>query len=338
MIKVKVTHPYGNWPLIRQTPNSSGIWGGCQFFVNDDIQECDYWFVIDDLPKEEMIVCDSKNTIIITLEFPAIRPNINLKFLKQFNTIFTYSRQINHPNTTDIIAPFPWHIGVDNTNSETVNNCYKVYDDFKTESIPNKTKLISVISSNKAFTEGHRKRLQFVDGLRKHFGENIDVFGRGINDFADKWDVIAPYKYHLAIENSSCNNGISEKLYDSFLGEAFPFYYGCNNVSDYFSSRSFVPIDIDDIDKSIKIIESSILNQTYEVSVQHIQKSKNLVLDEYNIFNIMSNYCKSNSIVQENNNKKLTIKVKPESYFYNAKIQNINNKVQNIKKKLKSFF
>ena len=237
MIKVKVTHPYGNWPLARQTPNNSGIWRDCQFFINDDTQKCDYWFVIDDLTKEEVMVCDSKNTIIITLEFPAIRPDINLKFLRQFNTVFTYSRQINHPNTVDIIAPFPWHIGVNNTDSQTITSCYKVYDDFKMPSIPNKTKLISVISSDKAFTEGHRKRLKFVEGLQNHFGENIDVFGRGINDFADKWGVIAPYKYHVALENSSCDNGISEKIYDSFLGGAFPFYYGCKNISDYFSLK-----------------------------------------------------------------------------------------------------
>ena len=43
-----------------------------------------------------------------------------------------------------------------------------------------------MISSNKAFTDGHRQRLKFVEALKEHFGENIDVFGRGINSFADK--------------------------------------------------------------------------------------------------------------------------------------------------------
>ena len=212
MIKVKVTHPYRNWPLARQTPNNSGVWGDCQFFINDDIQECDYWFVFDNLFQEEKVICNPKNTIIITLEFPAIRPKINSKFLKQFDTIFSYSRQINHPRIKEILAPFPWHIGVNNTSNDTNSINYKIYDDFKARFVPEKPKLMSVISSNKAFTKGHRKRLNFVSALQEYFGKDIDVFGRGINDFSDKWDVISPYKYHISLENSSCKNGISEKL------------------------------------------------------------------------------------------------------------------------------
>jgi Glycosyltransferase family 10 (fucosyltransferase) C-term len=328
MIKVKVTHPYGNWPLARQTPNNSGIWGECQFFINDDTKECDYWFVIDNLYKEESVISNPKNTIIITLEFPEIRPEINIKFLKQFDTVLTYSRQINHPKTVDIIAPFPWHIGINTTNIDTIANNYKNYDDFKMCSIADKPKLISVVSSNKKYIEGHRKRLIFVDALKDYFGERIDIFGRGINDFADKWDVIVPYKYHISIENSSCENGISEKLYDSFLGEAFPFYYGCSNTREYFPVESFVSIDINEIDKSIKIIESSISNQIYEKSVRHIRDAKCLILDKYNIFNLMNNYCINNP---KKNNYKYTVRIKPESHF-------VETKLDTIKKVLRRFF
>ena len=132
MIKVKVTHPYGNWSLARQTPNNSGIWNNCQFFINDDTQECDYWFVLDDVENKESTTCNSKNIFIITLEFPSIRPNINSNFLRQFNTVFTYSRKINHPKVINVLSPFPWHVGVDNTNSDTTTTkSYKTYDDFK---------------------------------------------------------------------------------------------------------------------------------------------------------------------------------------------------------------
>ena len=315
MIKVKVTHPYDNWPLSRQTPKNSGIWGQCQFFINDDIKECDYWFVLDDVPNSESTICNPRNTIIITLEFPSIRPSINVRFLKQFNTIFTYSRKIKHPNVIDILSPFPWHIGVDNTNANTVDKNYKIYDSFKGQSILDKPKLISVISSNKAYTEGHKQRLKFVEALKSYFGETIDVYGRGINTFADKWEAIAPYKYHVAIENSTCKNGISEKLYDCFLGEAFPFYYGCPNANTYFSKQSFMPIDINDIEYSLKIIESSISNQDYDKSLQYIQESKTLVLDNYNIFNLMENYCSKNFSSKQS---KSCVTLKPESFFIDS--------------------
>lgn len=323
MIKVKVTHPYGDWPLARQTPNNSGIWRDCHFFVNDNTQECDYWFVFDNLLQEESVVCNPRNTIIIILEFPAIRPNIVLGFLKQFDTVITYSRQINHPKTFDFIASFPWHIGVNNTNSSTTTTGYKVYDDFKSQLTPDKPKLISVISSNKVDIKGHRERLKFVEALKCHFGERLDVFGRGINDFADKWDVIAPYKYHIVLENSSCKNGISEKLYDSFLGESFPFYYGCPNTGDYFPNRSFVSININDIDGALRIIDSVILNNVYEKSIQYIKKAKNLVLDKYNIFNLMTNYCEKERPYQTTDNAKLWVSLKPESYFSSSKISGI---------------
>jgi len=312
MIKVKVTHPYGNWPLARQTPKNLGIWGECQFFINDNIEECDYWFVLDDVTNNESTICSFKNTIIITLEFPSIRPSINLRFLKQFNTVFTYSRKIDHPKVIDVLSPFPWHIGVDNTNSDTITKDYKIYDDFKSLEILDKSKLISVISSNKVYTEGHRQRLEFIEALKVYFGESIDIFGRGINSFADKWDTIAPYKYHISLENSACNNGISEKLYDCFLGESFPFYYGCPNVSTYFSNKSFISIDINDISHSLQLIESSISNQVYDKSTEYIQNSKHLVLDKYNIFSLMANYCSNNFSSRQ---AKSLITIRPESYF-----------------------
>jgi len=41
MIKVNVSTPFPEWPLPRQTPGQTGIWGNCQFFVNQQLEECD---------------------------------------------------------------------------------------------------------------------------------------------------------------------------------------------------------------------------------------------------------------------------------------------------------
>ena len=37
------------------------------------------------------------------------------------------------------------------------------------------------------------------------------------------------------------NNLISEKLYDSYLGLAFPIYFGAPNSGEYFPKNSFPP-------------------------------------------------------------------------------------------------
>ena len=40
-----------------------------------------------------------------------------------------------------------------------------------------------------------------------------------LNDIPDKWDAIAPYKYHIVFDNLLSNRTHwSEKLADSFLG------------------------------------------------------------------------------------------------------------------------
>ena len=66
--------------------------------------------------------------------------------------------------------------------------------------------------------------------LKKHFGDQIDLFGRGLNDFEDKWDVLANYKYTVAIENDFCDDWVTEKYFDCILSNTLPFYYGCPNL------------------------------------------------------------------------------------------------------------
>ena len=328
MIKILITHPHGkSHDQLRQTPQEKGIWGNYQFFINEPMETCDFWFVIDDLSNEQSKFCNNP-PIFIAQEFPSIRPKINDQFLAQFKQIISYGRNLKHPSVIENIALFGWHIGIQ-FGAEGSAQPYKIYDDFIAP-IPqeNKTKLISVISSNKAFTEGHKKRLKFVKLLRNHFGDNIDIYGRGIRSFPDKWDVIAPYKYHISLENSVCHNGISEKLYDAFLGESFPIYYGCPNVLDYFSKESISVIDINKPNESISIIENLISSEAYEKSLDDIRKSKALVLNSYNIVAILSKYCEE-VYLQKSDNQMKKYTLYPESNFSMIGI---------LKKKVKSLF
>ena len=126
--------------------------------------------------------------------------------------------------------------------------------------------------------------------LQDHFGSSIDVFGRGIRDIEDKWDAIAEYKYHIAIENSSYDDYWTEKLSDCYLAGAYPFYYGCPNLYEYFPLGSFTKIDIDEPEKAISTIESVINSNTYEASTQALSSAKNLVLDKHNLFAMLSEF------------------------------------------------
>ena len=154
-----------------------------------------------------------------------------------------------------------------------------------------KTRLISVITSNKAFTRGHLDRIRFVEQLKAHYGDRLDVFGRGFRDFDDKWDVLRPYKYHIVIENTSQPYYWTEKISDCYLAETFPFYYGCTNLTDYFPEASFERIDIRRPEQAIALIDAAIASQRYEQTAPVLAECKLKVLNEYNMFEYVARLC-----------------------------------------------
>ena len=270
MIIVKLTFNY-DWPLFRQTPEFSQIWGNYKFVIDDDLKECDFWIIYSDYNLiSEKIKCSPKNIIFIPAECYNTSPKFTQNFLNQFGLIITVQRELKHKNIVYSHNANPWFVG-------------KSYDELMFESAPEKTKLISVVSSNKIFTEGHQKRFNFVQKLKEHFGSQIDVFGRGINDFDDKWDVLANYKYTIAIENDYCDDWVTEKYFDCVYANSLPFYYGCPNLETYVNKDSFIRIDINDFDASIKTIENAINDNEFEkrATLLQEQKIKSLQNDQF---------------------------------------------------------
>lgn len=287
MITVKLSHP--PWPIVRQTPGQSGVWGECRFFCNTDIDQCDYWFVLESPgSKKETALCPKTNTVFIAGEPPTIK-TYQKEFLHQFAAVITSDININHPHPIFQQSGLPWHVGRRQRNHINIEFT-KDYDELKgMTSIP-KTKLLSVVTSSKIMTEGHRKRFEFARQLKTHFGDKIDLFGRGLNEIEDKWDALADYRYHVAIENSEVNHYWTEKLADAFLAGCYPIYHGCPNIADYFSPESFTPVNINDPKKTIAVIESCMEQNKYESCLRRIWESREKVLDRYNLFALMAEY------------------------------------------------
>ena len=91
MIRVKFSMNGSNFPLIWQTPGGKGIWGNCEFILDSDLEECDYWFVYENLKRTETTLCPRSNVIFITGEPPEVR-HYNPFFLRQFSRVLTRSR------------------------------------------------------------------------------------------------------------------------------------------------------------------------------------------------------------------------------------------------------
>lgn len=286
MIKVKVTHPELPATILKpeiippdisfQTPNRSCIWNNCEFHINEDIERCDFWVVFDDLLEKESTICPHNNTIFVTAE-PETVKKYDKKFLRQFGTVVTAQEHISHPHVINTHQILPWYV-------------HKTYDELVTMSPPTKDHLLSIVSSNKRFSKGHEQRYQFALALKSYFGDGIDLFGRGIRGFEDKWDVLAPYKYSIVIENSSSPYYVTEKLTEAFLSYTFPIYYGCTNLEEYYPRGSFERIDIWDIEGAIDVIEHVLSDENhYSEHLSEIHTARNLYLQKYQIFPALTN-------------------------------------------------
>lgn len=286
---IKISTPTGGKPFIKQLPSLNPIWGNCKFFINEKIPECDLWVVHDGIMEKESVLCPKNGTLFISAEPPSVK-KYQTKFLKQFAAVLTCQKNMNHSNLILRQQALPWLVG-HKFNKKTDDEKYsKTYDELKEINYLKKDKLISIIVSNKNFTKGHRERLTFLKNLKEGLGDKIDVFGIGFNEINDKWDAIAPYKYHICIENSSLENYWTEKLSDAFLGMSYPIYYGCTNIYDYFPEDSLSTIDITNPEEAIKKIRSIIESGAYERSRLYIKKAKDLILDEYQLFPMLTKY------------------------------------------------
>lgn len=94
--------------------------------------------------------------------------------------------------------------------------------------------------------------------------------------------------------------------------------------------NSLVSIDINKIDQSLKTIESCIAKQFYEKNIPYIHQSKELVVEKYNLFNLIANYCTNNVESQQKNKLHQIIKLKPEKYFSNSMIDRARNRVKRL--------
>ncbi|WP_420581906.1 glycosyltransferase family 10 domain-containing protein [Reichenbachiella sp.] len=269
--KIKFTFPFPKWPIERQLPNQSLVLGDYEFCINDPTcSHPDFWVVFDGLLADEVAHCNKENTIFFTAEPPTFK-RYNHDFLQQFGHAITCQKEINHPSLHYYHQGHPWFVG-------------KSYDELISLSEVPKNKNISIITSNKLITDGHKKRFEFCHRLKEHFGEAVDLYGRGIKDFEDKWEVLAPYRYSVAIENEYLDDWFTEKLYDCFLSLTVPIYYGCPNLEKYFDTKSILQIDVAKIDETIAQIENLIEVDRYDSYIPALKSARLKYLNQFNIF------------------------------------------------------
>lgn len=111
-----------------------------------------------------------------------------------------------------------------------------------------KTKLMSIIFSNKQWTQQHVYRHQLVEQILKS-KLPVDIYGFGcigltsddtrIKGSFSKTEPYDGYMFHITIENVSIPEYFSEKITQALVSKCVPIYLGCTHIDNYFPNMLY---------------------------------------------------------------------------------------------------
>ena len=280
-----------DWPdLLAQTPGGRGEWDGIRFTL-DPVARADYAVVLNKPAAGRGATCPADCRWAVMQEPPDEFHRALHAGNQRCCRVYTQATDLRGARYVHSQGALPWHI---NRNYDFLTACEP----------PQKTRRVSWITSAKAKSEGHRRRLRFLDALREKVDLDLpatynyyrlrepsltrEAFlaraaGSGRLGVEDKWEGLAPYRYSIAVENFSGPYYWSEKLADCFLAWTMPLYYGCSNITDYFPEQSLIAFDIDDpaaVDLIREVVESDLWGERREA----IAHARDLVLNRYQLF------------------------------------------------------
>jgi hypothetical protein len=235
-------------------------------FTTREQNEYDAILVLNTPSEKLTLSCDPGKVIAIMME-----PGIPHMHPWMFNRTEQYAAIFSPAGNKENIVPshgyMGWYFDQD-------------FSALKDLPFPEKNRPLSCIVSSLKQLEGHRLRLNFINKLRKEIPD-LDMFGKGTNYITDKMQGLLPYRYSLAIENASIPYYFTEKINDCFLAYTVPFYYGCRNISKFFPSKSYIPIDINDTAIAIKKVRDTIANDDWNARMEAVREARELVLHRY---------------------------------------------------------
>jgi len=121
-----------------------------------------------------------------------------------------------------------------------------------------KSKLVSMIASNKRLCSGHLYRQEIISKLQ----DKLDHYGRGFSGKELPWMVEAEsgpesgkilalkdYMFSVAMENANYDYAFCEKVTDCFATGTIPIFWGGNKIVEFFDKDGIIFLeDFDDVD------------------------------------------------------------------------------------------
>jgi hypothetical protein len=282
LISLHSAHPT-EWSF-RQTPAGSGRWGDDRFVVG--AADADALVVIDDLKASIATTVPRERRILVVTEPPVLRAYPR-KFFDQFGVVLSpYALETGDAKLVLTQTGLPWFLGAKFAASGPVP--ILSYEDLTALVPMPKEPRISVVCSTKTNLAKHRLRLDFVEKLKAILGDRVRVFGRGFAPIDDKFDAIAPFAYHLVLENNDIGHFWTEKLADAYLGWSYPVFSGTPNAPADFPPGAMLPIDIAQSDRAIGAIAQLLDDDPYAGYLPVLREARQRLLTEHNIFAVLS--------------------------------------------------
>ena len=287
---------HASWPWMRQTEDGNGALGSAQFVLpppashslspfSTSAGTSSAWLVVfDEAPASFSTIVPRERRILFVTEPPEIK-KYPRSYLSQFGTVVSpYDLRGVERRSMVISNPcLNWHFGVSKVSGEYISK-FNSLDELRTFPVPEKSGLVSVVCSSKTATSAQRARLALVSLLKEQLGDALHVYGRGFNPVDDKMSAIAPYKYHVVLENNYLDNFWTEKLSDAWLGWALPLYLGAPNLNAVCPAAGFVPLPVGNLESCAQSIISAIESSLWEARQAELALCRNWMLETTNIF------------------------------------------------------
>jgi len=171
-----------------------------------------------------------------------------------------------------------------------------------------KSKICSMITSNKTETSGHKFRHVITNYITQQ-NVNIDIYGgKYLNlpypntkaftlDHTSrhltncKINALKDYMFSITIENSKEDYMFTEKLIDCFLTGTIPIYYGCPSIGKFFNTDGIIMINsLDDLTNVLPTLNDELYNKMkpyIEYNYNTAQQYKTFTINEKAILDII---------------------------------------------------
>ncbi|MCR5255642.1 MAG: hypothetical protein K6D96_06880 [Acetatifactor sp.] len=208
----------------------------------------------------------------ILLEPEAFLPDLyeriynNPDLIAQYEAIFTHSKKVcdTYPNAKLYYGQGAWY-GTYVGGGKLDEELYK-----------KKSKLVSMVSSNKTLIESHKRRIEIAQYLKEH--TSIDTFGNFDGGIAVKPSyALEDYMFSVVLENEISEYYFTEKLLNCMVSMTIPIYSGAMNIGEIFNTEGFIIIDkysdlaeiaavVDGCTKEIYLSKIDAIKENYEIA------------------------------------------------------------------------